>query len=91
MKKLKSLTLSLVITTSTLFAPLVAIAADEVNLYSARKEKLIKPLLDTFTENTGIKVNLVTAKAGPLLKRLKTEGSNSPADLFITTPPNLIF
>ena len=60
-------------------------AAEEVNLYSARKEKLIKPLLDTFTKETGINVNLVTAKAGPLLKRLETEGANSPADLFITT------
>lgn len=69
----------------TLAAPVSSFAANEVNLYSARKEKLIKPLLDTFTEKTGIKVNLVTAKAGPLLKRLKTEGLNSPADLFITT------
>ena len=75
----------MVIIASTLFAPIAAYAADEVNLYSARKEKLIKPLLDTFTKETGIKVNLVTAKAGPLLKRLKTESINSPADLFITT------
>lgn len=69
----------------TLAAPTISFAADEVNLYSARKEKLIKPLLDDFTKETGIKVNLVTAKAGPLLKRLETEGTNSPADLFITT------
>ncbi len=59
--------------------------ADEVNLYSARKEKLIKPLLDKFTQETGITVNLVTGKADTLLKRLQTEGKNSPADLFITT------
>ena len=71
--------------TTTLLTPLTVFADGEVNLYSARKEKLIKPLLDTFTENTGIKVNLVTAKAGPLLKRLTTEGKNSPADLFITS------
>jgi iron(III) transport system substrate-binding protein len=56
----------------------------EVNVYSARKEALIKPLLDRFTEATGIPVKLVTAKAGPLLQRLKSEGPNSPADLFIT-------
>ena len=47
-----------------------SVAAAEVNVYSARKENLIKPLLDRFTEQTGIAVNLVTAKAGPLLKRL---------------------
>lgn len=57
----------------------------EVNLYSARKENLIKPLLDRFTEQTGIRVNLVTGKADALLKRLQSEGRNSPADLLITT------
>lgn len=71
--------------TSLLLAPLAAAADGDVNLYSARKEKLIKPLLDKFTTATGIRVNLVTAKADALLKRLETEGANSPADLFITT------
>jgi len=66
-------------------ATTTAEATGEVNVYSARKEKLIKPLLDKFTEETGITVNLVTGKADALLKRLQTEGSNSPADLFITT------
>ena len=66
-------------------APLIATADGEVSLYSARKEKLIKPLLDKFTASTGISVNLVTGKADALLKRLEVEGKNSPADLFITT------
>lgn len=61
------------------------VVAAEVNLYSARKEKLIKPLLDTFTEQTGITVNLVTGKADALLKRLESEGRNSPADILLTT------
>ncbi|MCB1758218.1 MAG: Fe(3+) ABC transporter substrate-binding protein [Gammaproteobacteria bacterium] len=65
--------------------PATAAAADEVNLYSARKEELIKPLLDRFTEETGIRVNLVTGKADALLKRLQSEGRNTPADLLITT------
>ncbi|WPL15182.1 Iron deficiency-induced protein A precursor [Thiorhodovibrio winogradskyi] len=56
----------------------------EVNLYSARKEALIKPLLDRFSEQTGIEVNLVTGKADALLQRLKSEGANSPADLLLT-------
>lgn len=63
----------------------VAAQAAEVNLYSARKEALIKPLLDKFTVQTGIKVNLVTAKADALLKRLESEGRNSPADVLLTT------
>ncbi len=59
--------------------------AAEVNLYSARKEALIKPLLDKFTAQSGIKVNLVTGKAKTLLKRLQSEGRNTPADILLTT------
>lgn len=59
-------------------------AAAEVNVYSARKEALIEPLLDRFTEDTGIDVNLVTGDADALLKRLEMEGANSPADVVIT-------
>lgn len=75
----------------TLAATMVAVigsgaaAAEEVNLYSARKEALIKPLLERFTEQTGIEVNLVTGKADALLKRLESEGRNTPADLLLTT------
>lgn len=58
--------------------------AQEVNLYSARKEALIKPLLDEFSQKTGIQVNLVTGKADALVKRLETEGPNTPADVLIT-------
>jgi iron(III) transport system substrate-binding protein len=58
--------------------------AAEVNLYSARQEALIKPLLDRFTEQTGIQVNLVSAKDDTLIKRLESEGRNSPADLLLT-------
>jgi iron(III) transport system substrate-binding protein len=60
-------------------------ASEELNLYSARKEDLIKPLLDRFTSETGIVVNLVTGKADALLKRLESEGINSPADMLLTT------
>ncbi len=57
----------------------------EVNVYSARKEALIKPILDKFTQQTNIKVNLVTGKADALISRLSSEGKLSPADLLITT------
>jgi len=65
--------------------------ASEVNLYSARKEALIKPALKNFTKQTGIKVNLVTGKADALLKRLESEGKNTPADLFITTDAGRLY
>ncbi len=62
-----------------------ALAGGEVNLYSARKEDLIKPLLDDFSRQTGIAVNLVTGKEEALLPRLQSEGANTPADILLTT------
>ena len=55
-----------------------------VNIYSARKEALILPILERFRDQTGIEFSLVTGKADALLKRLRMEGEASPADVFIT-------
>lgn len=75
---------AIVFAASTLLtAPPVA-ASGAVNLYSARQEALIAPLLARFTERTGIEVNLVTGSADALIKRLEVEGRNTPADLLIT-------
>ena len=60
------------------------LAKGDVNIYSARQEVLIKPLLDQFTAKTGIKVNLVAGNADALLQRLQNEGLNSPADVLLT-------
>lgn len=64
--------------------PLSALAKKEIVVYSARKEHLIKPLFDLYTQKTGVDVKYITGKAGALLERLKAEGANSPADIFIT-------
>lgn len=64
------------------FMPVVN--ADEVNIYSARQEALFKPLLDIYTKDTGVKINLVSGDADALIKRLELEGDNSPADLLLT-------
>lgn len=61
-----------------------AVSAAEVNIYSYRKEALIKPQLEAFKKATGISYNLITGKAGGLMQRLKNEGMNSPADLLFT-------
>lgn len=58
--------------------------ADELVVYTARKEYLVKPLFDAYTEKTGIAIKYATDKAGALLQRLKAEDSNSPADVLIT-------
>lgn len=56
----------------------------EVNVYSGRKEALIKPILDDFSKQTGIKVNLITGDADALISRIKSEGQFSPADVLIS-------
>jgi len=58
-------------------------ASDEVNVYSYRESKLIQPLFDAFTKDTGIKVNVISASSG-LEQRIKAEGANSPADVLLT-------
>ena len=55
-----------------------------VTIYSSRNEQLIKPLLDKYTEKTGVKIELVTDKTGPLMARLQAEGKNTPADMLLT-------
>lgn len=72
-------------TIAALVTPVAAVAdAQEVNLYSARKEALIEPLLERFEEQTGIEVNLVTGSADALIERLQVEGRNTPADMLLT-------
>ena len=58
--------------------------SQELVVYSARKEHLIKPVFDEYTKETGVKIKYITDKAPVLLQRLKAEGNNSPADLLIT-------
>jgi len=60
------------------------VAADEVVVYSARIEQLIRPLFDAYTRNTGVTVKFVTDREGPLMERLKAEGPNTPADVLLT-------
>lgn len=64
---------------------------EEVNIYSYRNEQLIKPILDQFTEDTGIQVNLVTGEADALFQRLQSEGKNTPADLLLTTDAGRLY
>ena len=69
---------------AALFSATAAMAgAQEVNIYSSRQPELIDPILEAFSEETGIAVNVVFLKKG-LLERLRAEGRRSPADLILT-------
>lgn len=75
---IKKLALGTVLLASSLFA------ASEVNVYSHRHYDSDKILFKKFEEQTGIKVNVVTAKAEELVSKLAIEGANTPADVLIT-------
>jgi iron(III) transport system substrate-binding protein len=58
--------------------------AGELNLYSSRHYDTDERLYSDFEEQTGIKINRIEAKGDELIERMKSEGDNSPADVFIT-------
>ncbi len=58
--------------------------AEDIVVYSARNEQLIKPLFDAYTRDTGVQIKFITDKEGPLMARLKAEGRNTPADVLLT-------
>jgi iron(III) transport system substrate-binding protein len=64
----------------------LAVTADEkqLNLYSARHYQTDEALYANFTKQTGIKINRIEGKEDELLERIKNEGANSPADIFLT-------
>ncbi len=84
--QLKHIVFCLLTGVLALSAVALRVSADDhvVNIYSARKEALILPVLERFKNDTGIEFNLVTGKADELLKRIELEGDATPADLFIT-------
>ncbi|MBW3095956.1 Fe(3+) ABC transporter substrate-binding protein [Pseudohoeflea coraliihabitans] len=61
-----------------------AFADGEVNIYSARHYDVDEKLYANFEKKTGITVNLIEGKEDELIERMKAEGDNSPADIFIT-------
>ncbi|NOV22913.1 Fe(3+) ABC transporter substrate-binding protein [Cupriavidus necator] len=65
--------------------PLAAAAQEKVlNLYTARHYQTDEALYANFTRQTGIKINRIEGQEDPLLERIRNEGANSPADVFIT-------
>lgn len=55
-----------------------------LTIYSSRQEQLLTPLLEQYTEKTGVQFKLHTGKPAPLIQQLVTEGKDSPADIFMT-------
>lgn len=58
--------------------------ANELVVYSSRADNLLKPVVAEYEKKTGTKVQLVGGQAGPLMEKIRAEGRNTPADVFIT-------
>lgn len=71
------------LSTFALLACTTPLLAQEINVYSHRQPELIQPLVDAFTAETGIAVNVAFVDKG-MAERLQAEGNRSPADLVLT-------
>jgi len=71
------------LSTLALLACSTPVLAQEINVYSHRQPELIQPLVDAFTAETGITVNVAFVDKG-MAERLQAEGDRSPADLVLT-------
>ena len=67
-----------------IFQAAPALAAEELNIYSARHYDSDELLYDGFRKATGVPVNVIEGEGPELLARMKAEGRNSPADVFLT-------
>lgn len=67
----------------SLILPVFSFAEDLV-VYSARKEHLIAPIFQAYTAKTGVEIDFITGKEAALVQRILSEGKRTPADILIT-------
>ena len=66
-------------------------ANDELTIYTSRQPQLLKPIIEDFFQDTGIKVNLLSGNAQELMERIDIEGEDSPADIFMTVDAGVLW
>jgi len=65
--------------------------SNELTIYTSRQPQLIEPIIEKFTEQTGIKVNYLSGNAQELMERIDVEGTKSPADIFMTVDAGVLW
>jgi len=84
-------TLAALLGTAIAASTLTAAQAQEVNVYSSRHYDNDEVLYQAFTDATGITVNRIEGEADELIARMRAEGANSPADVFLTVDAGRIW
>lgn len=64
--------------------------ADTITLYSGRSEDLMSPLIERYEAATGIDVQVRYGDNAELALLIETEGSRTPADVFLASSPGAI-
>lgn len=59
-------------------------------IYSGRKESLVGPIIDQFSQATGIEVSVKYGSSAPIAALLMEEGDKTPADIFYAQDPGAI-
>ena len=90
MKKI-SLLLSLLILVSCSKEMNQELTKDELTIYTSRQPQLLEPILKKFSEETGIRVNLLSGNAQELMERIVIEGDKSKADIFMTVDAGVLW
>ena len=63
----------------------------ELTIYTSRQPQLLEPILEKFSEETGIKVNLLSGNAQELMERIVIEDDKSRADIFMTVDAGVLW
>ena len=66
-------------------------SSEELTIYTSRQPQLLEPIIETFYQETGIKVNLLSGNAQELMERIVIEGDESKADLFMTVDAGVLW
>ena len=66
-------------------------SSEELNIYTSRQPQLLEPIIETFYQETGIKVNLLSGNAQELMERIAIEGDESKADIFMTVDAGVLW